>query len=311
MSDNINETAPFSDTTIIIPPKVPAIPISVHFEFGALTDTGKVRSKNEDQYLIARASKSLDVLGTSLTEDQRTPLIQSESFILLVADGIGGRAGGELASAFVVNEAIRHIMETAKWFFRLDDPDEDVRIRLLQETLDRADRKLRDEAEEDPTLKGMGTTLTAVSMIGADAFLVHVGDSRAYLLRDGVLQQLTTDHTLVREMVQKGIITPEVARTHHLRHVITNVIGGPAGVSGEMADFRLKDGDRLLLCSDGLTEPVRDEQIREILTGYSHPQEACDGLVAAALAGGGPDNVTVVVAACSIEGEEQTQASDD
>jgi len=301
MSDEIDETAPLNDTTIIIPPQAPAKPVRVSFEFGAQTNIGKVRSKNEDQYLIARASKGLDILATSLSEDERRPLIQSEGYIFLVADGMGGRAGGELASAFVVNEALRHVMETAKWFFRLDDPDEDTRIRLLQETLDRADRKLREEAEEDPTLKGMGTTLTAVSLIGADAFLVHVGDSRAYLLRDDALEQLTTDHTLVREMVQQGILTPEGARTHHLRHVITNVIGGPAGVSGEMAGLQLKDRDRLLLCSDGLTEPVRDEQIREILTGYPHPQEACDALVAAALANGGPDNVTVVVAVCTIE----------
>jgi PPM family protein phosphatase len=305
MKDSARDTMSSGDTTIIIPAPMPAKPLHVNFDFGAQSHIGKVRAKNEDHYLVARAAKALDILATSLPEEKRTPLVQAEGYMILVADGMGGRGGGELASAFVVNEALRHVTETAKWFFRLDDPDREVRIRLLHETLERADRKLREEAEEDPTLKGMGTTLTAVSLVGPDGFLVHVGDSRAYLLRDGTLQQLTTDHTLVREMVEKGILTPEGARRHHLRHVITNVIGGPPGVDGEMADFRLKDGDRLLLCTDGLTEPVADDQIREILLQNPNAQVASDALVEAALNNGGPDNVTVVVATCAMEGGEQ------
>ena len=198
------------------------------------------------------------------------------------------------------NEAIRHILETAKWFFRHDDPDQEVRIRLLRESLERVDRKLRDEAEVDPALAGMGTTLTALSIMEDDAFLVHVGDSRVYLLRDGSLDQLTTDHTLVQEMIQKGILTPESARHHHLRHVITNVVGGPPGVKGEIANIRLLNGDRLLLCTDGLTEVVRDAEITEILLRHPNPHDACTALVEVALSHGGPDNVTVIVADCAI-----------
>jgi protein phosphatase len=275
--------------------------VHVRVDFAAATHIGKVRPKNEDQFLVARARKSLDILATSLPEGERGQLLQREGYILLVADGMGGHGGGDLASAFIVNEAIRHMVETAKWFFRLDDPDENVRLRLLRETLDRADRRLRAEAAENRTLAGMGTTLTALSIIGTDAFLVHVGDSRAYLLRRGAMVQLTTDHTLVQGMIDKGILTHEGARKHHLRHVITNVIGGPPGVEGEMLDFHLMDGDRLLLCTDGLSEPVRDEQIAEILARYSKPQEACNALVEAALSYGGRDNITVVVAACAIE----------
>jgi protein phosphatase len=270
-------------------------------QFGAQTHVGKVRLNNEDQYLIARACKSLDILSTSLAEEPAAQLLKREGYFMLVADGLGGHAGGEHASAVVVNEAVRHIMETAKWFFRLDDPDEDVRLRLLREALDRADRKLREEAEADPTLAGMGTTLTALSIIGADAFLVHVGDSRAYLLRGGRLEQLTTDHTLVQQLVQGGLLTPEAARTHRLRHVITNVVGGSPGVEGEMVNLRLMDGDQLLLCTDGLTEPVSDDRIADILLHYPNPQEACRALVEAALNNGGRDNVTVVVAACAID----------
>jgi len=273
----------------------------VRLQFGAQTHVGKVRSNNEDQYLVARAHKALDIIATSLQEEQPEQVLQREGYFLLVADGLGGHGGGERASALVVNECVRYIMETAKWFFRLDDPDEEVRLRLLREALDRVDRVIREEAAINPTLAGMGSTLTALSIIDADAFLVHVGDSRAYLLRDGKLEQLTTDHTLVQRMVEMGLLRPEAAKTHRLRHVVTNVIGASPGVEGEMLNFRLLDGDQLLLCTDGLTEAVPDDQIAEILLRRPDPQEACRTLVEAALDNGGPDNVTVVVAALAIE----------
>jgi PPM family protein phosphatase len=275
---------------------------TVRVKYGVQSHIGKVRKNNEDQYLVARARKSLDILATGLTEEQTEPLLERDGYILLVADGVGGSAGGEHASAVVVNEAIRHIMETAKWFFRVDDPDEGVRLRLLQETLDRADRRLQDEAKADPTLAGMGTTLTAANIVAGGAFIVHVGDSRAYLFRDGYLEQLTTDHTLVQQFVTAGLLEPEAARTHRLRHVITNVVGGAPGVEGEMVSIRLKDRDRLLLSTDGLHDPVPDERIAELLLRHADPQEACRALVQAALDNGGPDNVTAIVADCAFEG---------
>jgi protein phosphatase len=286
------------DTTLILPAAESPIAARVRIQYGAETHVGKVRSSNEDQYLVARAVKSLDILATTVPQKSSAQLLQQEGYFLLVADGLGGHLGGERASALIVNEAVRHIMETAKWFFRLDDPDEDVRLRLLHEALDRADRKLREESERDRTLAGMGTTLTALHILGADAFLVHVGDSRAYLFRDDVLEQLTTDHTLVQQMVQGGLLAPEAVKTHRLRHVVTNVIGGSPGVEGEIVNLRLRDGDRLLLCTDGLTEPVPDEQIAEILRHAPDPQQASHALVEAALNKGGRDNITVVVAAC-------------
>jgi len=304
MKDKAGETAPTGDTTLIIPSHS-SKPFRLDIEFAAQTHIGKVRAKNEDHFLVARACKSLDVLTTSLPEGPPPQFREREGYILLVADGMGGRGGGELASAFVVREAIRHIMETAKWFFRLEDPDEEVRLRLLRESLDRADRVLREQAEEDPTLAGMGTTLTALSLIGDDAFIVHVGDSRVYLLRNGTLDQLTTDHTLVQEMVNKGILSQENAKKHHLRHVITNVIGGPPGVKGEIVSIHLLDGDRLLLCTDGLTEVVPDGEITKILARHPSPHQACSSLVEAALSHGGPDNVTVIVATCAIGGGQK------
>jgi protein phosphatase len=194
------------------------------------------------------------------------------------------------------------VLQTAKWFFRLDDPDENVRMRLLREGLERIDRKLIAEAKADPSLEGMGTTLTAASSIGTDLFLVHVGDSRAYLYRQGKLAQLTRDHTLIQKLVDSGLLTPEQAKTHKLRNVLTNVLGGgEPGVVADIHRLQLADGDRLLLCTDGLTEGVSDEQLAELLRLYPKPADACQALVEAALNAGGRDNITLILAAYSID----------
>ena len=209
------------------------------------------------------------------------------------------RPRGKSPAPLVIREAITHVLETAKWFFQLDDPDEDVRLRLLREALERVDRKLIEEGENNPALAGMGTTLTALSILGADGFIVHVGDSRAYLFRDGALEQQTRDHTVAEELVRRGLMPPQEGRTHRLRHALTNVLGGKPGVEGEVVKLRLADGDRLLLCTDGLHGSLGDAQIADILVRHPAPEETCGTLVEAVLARGAPDNVTVVVAACS------------
>jgi serine/threonine protein phosphatase PrpC len=291
---------PDKDPTNVYPALAPNSTAKVRFTFGAKTHIGKVRPNNEDQYLIVHLAKALTILDTSLPVDQRVHLPDYEGHLLLVADGMGGHAGGEYASALVVNEALKYVVETAKWFFRLDDPDENVRLRLLSEALERIDRQLIEEAKRDPTLLGMGTTLTAVSLLDSAAFIVHVGDSRAYLLRGGRLQQLTRDHTHAQAMVEQGRLRPEEVRTHHLRHLLSNTLGGLPGVEGEVLKFPLTDGDRLLLCTDGLTELVRDDEITTILLKHPDAKDACGALIEAALDHGGPDNITAVMANCSI-----------
>jgi serine/threonine protein phosphatase PrpC len=286
--------------TLKLPSSMPAAPANMRIEFGACSDIGKVRPNNQDRYLIARLRKAVEVLAANLPPEQSLPPVSREGYLLLVADGMGGCAGGERASALVVREAITHVLETAKWFFRLDDPDEEVRLRLLRDGLERVDGMLIEDGRNDPALAGMGTTLTALSLLGAEAFIVHVGDSRAYLFRDGKLEQLTQDHNVAQELVRQGLIRPEEARTHRLRHVLTNVLGGKPGVEGEVVKLRLADGDRLLLCTDGLHGSVPDDQIGEILGRIPSPEEACRDLVEAALSRGGRDNVTAVVVACSM-----------
>ena len=166
----------------------------------------------------------------------------------------------------------------------------------LRDSLERADRTVIERARDNPALHGMGTTLTMAYSVATDLYIVHAGDSRAYLFRDGELKQLTSDHTLVQALIDGGEISPEDAKRHKLRNVVTNVIGGPReGVVAEIHKLILLDGDTLLYCTDGLTNPVNDAAIAEVLEHDPDPEEACAHLVNLALSRGGPDNVTAVV----------------
>ena len=207
--------------------------------------------------------------------------------VLAVADGMGGHAAGEVASAVAI-AAIAPLDE--------DDPGGDL-LDALSERAVAANEHLRDMVTGDPTLDGMGTTLTAFLFAGSRLGLLHIGDSRAYLLRDGTLSQITTDHTLVQKLVDEGRISEEEAGSHPQRSLITRALDGrDGGVELDLSVREVRDGDRYLLCTDGLTGPVgRLETLREALE-IPDAQESCDRLVQLALRGGGPDNVTVIVA---------------
>jgi serine/threonine protein phosphatase PrpC len=169
---------------------------------------------------------------------------------------------------------------------------------------------IRDRAQIEPALTGMGTTATMTYSVGDTLFVLHVGDSRAYLLRKGELRQLTDDHTVAQLLVEAGQIEPEEAATHRMRHVLTNALGVSENVRPDIHEHRLLDGDRLLVCTDGLTEMVDDEAIAATLQRHQDPQAACEALVEAALEAGGKDNVTVLVGNYSIPaGTGQSEAA--
>ncbi len=206
--------------------------------------------------------------------------------LLAVADGMGGHAAGEVASAVAI-ATLAPLDE--------DAPGADL-LAALKEAADSANLHLRDMVEADPALYGMGTTLVALLFAGSRLGLLHVGDSRCYLLRDGELAQITHDHTLVQALVDEGRISEADASTHPQRSVITRVLDGRSDVELDLSVREARVGDRYLVCSDGLTGPVGSLQtLREALTS-ADPQESVDLLVQLALRGGGPDNVTVIVA---------------
>jgi protein phosphatase len=285
------------DTTDDLPVLGGPGPPRVRIRFGALTHPGKVRANNEDHFLVSRLFKSMQVFQASVPDEGATLLSNEEGYLMVVADGMGGAAAGERASALAVTSVETFALNTLKWFLHLDEKEEHELFRELRAGLERADRTVVERARAKPELLGMGTTLTMAYSVSTDLYVAHVGDSRAYLYHDGELIRLTTDHTLVQVLVEGGVISPEDAKTHKRRNVVTNVIGGPLpGVHAEIHKVSIADGDVLLLCTDGLTEPVDDEKIAEVLALFPDPQEACRQLVEIVLSRGGPDNVTVVAA---------------
>jgi serine/threonine protein phosphatase PrpC len=261
-----------------------------------ITDPGKKRATNEDQFLIAELSKSMRIWQTSLPEPELR-VGEETAHLFLVADGMGGARAGERASALAIAAIEQFTLNTFKWFFHADSADAQKALREFQTALSQADTRLLDEAAEHPELSGMGTTVTMAFQLGAQLCVVHVGDSRAYVHRKGELLQLTEDHTVVADMLRNGTIREDEARRHPLRHIITNVIGGhDPGVKVEARAFELQPGDRLLLCSDGLTEMVKHDAIKAVLDAEDEPEAAARALAAQANDAGGRDNITVVVA---------------
>ena len=222
---------------------------------GAATDIGQVREGNEDSYLVVEP-------------------------LYAVADGMGGHRGGEVASSLA--------LETVQGMF-------ERREGSLAEQVTEANRAVFDRSQNDRRVSGMGTTLTAAQVDGNRVHLVHVGDSRAYLLRGGELTQITEDHTLVHRMVMEGEISEEEAETHPHRSILTRALGVDQNIQVDEGDLEVAPGDRLLLCTDGLTGMVPEGQIREILLETLDPQEAVDKLVKVANRAGGIDNITAVI----------------
>jgi len=206
--------------------------------------------------------------------------------LLAVADGMGGQAAGEVASSEVISTIVQ---------LDEDIPGTDI-LTSLGSAVQRANEQLRVMVEEDSQLEGMGTTLTALLWTGARLGLVHVGDSRAYLLRDGQLTQITQDHTWVQKLVDEGRITEEEATTHPQRSLLMRALGSGDHVEPDLSIREVRAGDRYLICSDGLPTVVSPQTIEEALAGYLGPQETVHDLIQLALRGGGPDNITCIVA---------------
>ncbi|GCD36386.1 protein phosphatase [Streptomyces chrestomyceticus JCM 4735] len=206
--------------------------------------------------------------------------------LLAIADGMGGQAAGEVASSEVISTLVQ-----------LDDdvPGSDI-LTSLGTAVQRANDQLRVMVEEDPQLEGMGTTLTALLWTGQRLGLVHVGDSRAYLLRDGVLTQITQDHTWVQRLVDEGRITEEEATTHPQRSLLMRALGSGDHVEPDLSIREVRAGDRYLICSDGLSGVVSHQTLEDTLASYHGPHETVQELIQLALRGGGPDNITCIVA---------------
>jgi serine/threonine protein phosphatase PrpC len=247
----------------------------VKLSVGAQTDTGLVRQHNEDNLFVAE-----------------------EEGILLVADGMGGHASGEVASRIAV-DVIRNYFNEVK-------AGRQIQVGLYRDDLSEATNNLGsavrlanqaiyEAAQGNIVWQGMGTTIAATLIAGARLSIAHVGDSRVYLIRSGSIEQITDDHSLVSEQVKRDLISKEEARQSEMKNILTRAVGVGPEVEVDLEEMSLLDGDMLVLCSDGLTGMVDDEEIMSVVTG-SDPAAACEKLISMANENGGRDNITVIVA---------------
>jgi len=232
---------------------------------GVRTDVGQVREGNEDSYFV-------------------------QSPVFVVADGMGGHLAGDVASATAVEVIRKEIGDV-----NASDPE------TLATVLKDANAEIHQKALDDESVRGMGTTCTLMIVDDSTAQLAHVGDSRAYLMRAGALKQITEDHTLVGRMVSEGKLDPDEAQHHPQRSIITRALGVDSEVEVDLISLELQDGDRLLLCSDGLSSMIETAEIQDALAADADPQEVADALVERANAAGGDDNITVVVVFAGVE----------
>lgn len=270
------------------------------------THRGRVRSENQDRLLVADLAE--EILHADETERRSSvgPLrfeLSPRGAVLLVADGMGGRAGGARASSLAVSAVGRTLIEGA------DGAGPDRFVSRLRGALEEANRDIRDEAGRDPRLRGMGTTATLAGIRGDVVYLAQVGDSRAYLVRSGRLARLTKDQSLVQDMIDSGVLSEGDTRTVR-DNVILQALGASVSVEPEVTYHDLKQHDVLLLCSDGLSHVVGDAEILEAVTGSPDCLAMCDRLVGLANDRGGPDNVTVLVARVEGDGLEKPTEAD-
>lgn len=272
----------------------------VEVDLAGLSDKGKVRTNNEDHYLAVNFGRFLTCLQTNLPPNTVPEKFDETGFGMLVADGMGGEQAGEVASRLAIATLLDLVLQTPDWIMSQREPLIDEVERRSAERFQAVSETLAAVAETDSQLHGMGTTMTLAISLGAHLLVVHIGDSRAYLLRDSKLHRLTNDHTFAQALADAGVIPIEEVAKNRLRHVLTRSLGRREPVQAEFRRTDLRDGDRLLLCSDGLTEMVDDAAIADILARHLISRDACASLVERALELGGRDNVTVVLAAYSI-----------
>ena len=263
-----------------------------------LTDIGLVRERNDDQFLIADLKKSVIIHQTSLSYDDETHLLGgSQAQLLLVADGVGGHPGGDRASRMAVQGIVQYLLNTMHWLFRLNDGREDAFLDDLKGALTFTQEKFRQHAETVPMDQLMGTTITLAYIVWPQVYLVHVGDSRAYVFRGGEMIHLTHDQTYAQALVDAGLMQETEVRKSPLRHVLSGLVGcNPRQLVPEVSQFKLSLHDKLLLCTDGLTSQLTDDKIAALLAADLSSEEACGLLIEAANDAGGQDNVTVVLA---------------
>lgn len=267
------------------------------------TDLGRTREHNEDTFLVADLSTG----NASLHPEVRRHEVGPRGSLFMVADGMGGAAAGELASAMAA-DLIYHHLATA-WVTD-EEPSADRFAFRMKEAVELANQKIYGYAREHPEVRGMGTTVTAAGVNGQDLYLAQIGDSRAYMVRNGEAIQLTKDQSLMQRLVDAGELTEEEAEHSERRNIILQALGPDPRVKVDLTRQTLRRGDTLIICSDGLSGLVRREEFAAMVADHAELSDLCGALIDLANERGGPDNITVVAARFEGEGLPEPAASE-
>lgn len=267
------------------------------FDVAGQTNAGLVRENNEDQFLILEMEKNASVLDASFQIDESEDVLNgSRALAMVVADGVGGAPAGERASQLAAETILRHLRENMPWFIRLHNKHEIELVNALKASVRKCEQAVEFESHLIPSESGMATTLTLAYVIWPSLYVIHIGDSRCYISRNSELLQITRDHTYAQALLEEGQLEKHELKTNQYSNVLLNSIGrGMSELHPEVNNFALQLGDRILLCSDGLSDMLDDDDIAAELNASSTSENACQRLVDSALQSGGRDNVTVIV----------------
>ncbi len=293
MSDELEDTKPFAKaddfaSKFFVNQKPPA-----NVRFAAASDAGKVRSNNEDHFAVVHRYRSQNLLSTNLPREHFSA-IRDEAYAFVVTDGLGGAVAGELASRIVMEEAWDLSAQAGSWVMKFHNLSDHQFEERLNAYASKMQKKLVEFSNANPNTRGMATTWTSVYVVGWDAIIAHIGDSRAYVYRDGTLQQLTLDHTIGQAFEEAGVATEEAQK---YRHILTNALDSQGDEAAlDVGHFELQHNDRMLLCTDGLSDVVPEGELIELFRDMVEPRGLCNALIARALDRGGKDNITVIIA---------------
>jgi protein phosphatase len=262
---------------------------SIRVEIFGKTDLGRTRDHNEDRFLVADLSRK----SASLHPEVRAHDVGPRGTLLVVADGMGGAAAGELASQMATDSIYSHLVKT--WNAEGELTPQRFAYRL-KEAVEVANASIHAHAKAHPEVRGMGTTTTAAGVLNDHLYLTQVGDSRAYLIRGGQAYQITKDQSLMQRLVEAGELTEEEAAQSERRNIILQALGPDPKVKVDLTHQEVRRGDILVLCSDGLSGQVKKDEIAQVVNSTPDLSAACDKLIALANERGGPDNITVVIA---------------
>lgn len=279
----------------------------VNADIFGISDKGSVRTENEDHFMIIRAGRAVETVLTNVPESDAMPgeLFEETAYGMVVADGVGGQSSGEVASRQAIYTLLSLSLHTPDWQFRWGPKERNTVMWRMKDRFRRVNAALLRDAAAHANLSGMCTTMTAAVTHGNDLIVGHIGDSRAYLLHEGKLVQLTRDHTVGARLVEDGTHQASDPLVLELRGLLLQALGSKEGeCHPDVYDYLLTDEDQLLLCTDGLTDMVAEGEIELILNNANSAKSACRSLVDLALKNGGRDNVTVIVARYSIPPRE-------